>query len=194
MNNKYKMPTRSTLKQRSSTINNAFAMSITPYIKPSDSDLIDYYERLRINNGQCAYCLREGNGRDHLKPLVCDGMPTGYITDIHNLVPCCPACNSAKGSKTFEDWYKSEKNIERLKKLGLTDEEIDERYNTIIKFSESIPSPIDYEKIVGKESWEEYNKRREKLIKQLDEDQNFCNELYSIIMKEYQQNKELDNK
>lgn len=182
MKNKYKMPTRSTLKQRSSTINNAFAMSITPYIRPNDSELENYYNSLKIKEGQCAYCLRDGNGRAHLKPLVSNGMPTGYITDIHNLVPCCQRCNSAKGSKTFEEWYKSIDNIERLKNIGLTDEIIEERYNAILEFGKNIPSPIDYKKIVGEKLWQEYNDRRVRLNQQLKDDQEFCDTLYSIII------------
>lgn len=81
---KYKMPTKSDLKGRSSTISNAFAISVTPFIRPTEEELATYYSLLGIKEGQCAYCLGDGNGRDHLKPLVNNGMPTGYITDIHN--------------------------------------------------------------------------------------------------------------
>ena len=116
---KYKMPTKSDLKGRSSTISNAFAISVTPFIRPTEEELATYYSLLGIKEGQCAYCLGDGNGRDHLKPLVNNGMPTGYITDIHNLVPCCQKCNSSKGSKSFKAWYKSEENILRLKKQGM---------------------------------------------------------------------------
>lgn len=187
---KYKMPTKSDLKSRTSTISNAFAISITPYIRPSEEDLKDYYKSLGIKEGQCAYCLGDGNGngRDHLKPLVSDGMPTGYITDIHNLVPCCQRCNSSKGSKSFQEWYKSQHNIERLKQSGLSDELIDERYNIITEFENKIPSPIDYESIVGKKLWNEYKERREKLLDALIENQKFCDELSEIITEYIKEN------
>lgn len=185
MSKKFKMPARSTLKQRSSTINNAFAMSITPYIRPDNSELNDYYKKLKIEENQCAYCLRKGigSGRDHLKPLVHNGMPTGYITDIHNLVPCCSECNSSKGSKTFEEWYKSSKNIVRLKNFGLSEKNIEEHYETILEFSSNISDPIDFEKILGKELWSEYKKRKEDLNRQLKENQEFCDMLCSKIKK-----------
>lgn len=67
---KYKMPTKSDLKGRSSTISNAFAISVTPFIRPTEEELATYYSLLGIKEGQCAYCLGDGNGRDHLKPLV----------------------------------------------------------------------------------------------------------------------------
>ena len=83
---KFKMPTKSDLKGRTSTISNAFAISVTPYIVPSEEEVKKLYQELDIKEGQCAYCLGNGNCRDHLKPLVKDGMPTGYITDITNII------------------------------------------------------------------------------------------------------------
>lgn len=181
-NFQFKMPACQKLKARSSTINNAFANSITPTIKPDCGGLPDYYKKLGIKEEECIYCGGIGNCADHLKPLVKDGMPTGYITDIHNLVPCCQRCNSSKGSKPFGDWYKSDRNVKRLKDMGKDDEFIEERYKRICDYEECIPSPIDYEKIVGKELWDEYKKRKDNLVKQMNEDQEFLDELKKIIM------------
>ena len=176
------MPTKSDLNGRSSTISNAFAISVTPYIRPSEQELSNYYSDLETEEGQCAYCLGIGNGKDHLKPLVSSGMPTGYITDIHNLVPCCQRCNSSKGSKSFREWYKSSENIARLEKAGLTDEQIESRYTIICSFEDKIPGPIDYESIVGKELWDEYKQRRLKLLQELNDNQKFCDRLNAIVM------------
>lgn len=179
----FKMPACQNLKDRISTINNAYATSITPCIRPDNKNEIDqYYKELGVEKNQCAYCLGEGNGMDHLKPLVEGGMPSGYITDIHNLVPCCSKCNSSKGSKSFKDWYMSDKNKKRLKGLGLDAKKIDERYKKICDFEDKIPGPIDYEKIVGKKKWEEYKDRKDKLVKQLVEEQKFLDDLNKIIM------------
>ena len=79
---KYKMPTKSDLKGRSSTMSNAFAIPITPYIGPSEEEVKASYDLLQIQEGQCAYCLGEGNEKDHLKPLVKMGLSTGYITAV----------------------------------------------------------------------------------------------------------------
>ena len=187
--NKYKMPTKSDLKSRSSTISNAFAISITPYIRPTDEELKEYYSQLKIEEGQCAYCLGVGNGRDHLKPLVSNRKPTGYITDIHNLVPCCQRCNSSKGSKSFQEWYKSSDNVNRLKKMGLTEEKIDERYKVICSFEEKIPARIDYKSIVGDKLWKDYIKRRNKMLEELKDNQKFCDELNKKVMRALKQNR-----
>ena len=114
MKNRFKLPTKSNLKNRTSTISNAFAIAITPYIRPKDVEMDRFLEELQLKNGQCAYCLGKANAMDHVKPLVTNGLPTGYITEIRNLVPCCSACNSAKGAQEFKTWYKSKKNIEQL--------------------------------------------------------------------------------
>ena len=50
------MSTKSSLKSRLSTINNAFAISITPFVVPDNS----YYEELQIKPQQCGYCMRAG--------------------------------------------------------------------------------------------------------------------------------------
>jgi len=179
---KYKMPTKSDLKGRSSTMSNAFAISITPYIVPSEEEVRASYNMLQIQEGQCAYCLGEGNAKDHLKPLVKAGMPTGYITAINNLVPCCSRCNSSKGAKTFEEWYLSPENLARLKKRGLSDSDVEQRFKIISRYESQIEEPLDYEALVGTELWKQYQERRRSLLERLNEDQEFCDMLSAIIM------------
>lgn len=178
---KFKLPTKSDLKSRTSTINNAFAISITPYIFPSATEINAFLQDLQIKEGQCAYCLGEANAMDHVKPLVTNGLPTGYITEIRNLVPCCSACNSAKGAKDFRVWYKSPSNIERLHKKGLSDNQINDRFNILSSFIDRIPQPINYKEILGKELWEEYLNRKAEMLALLKEDQKFCDRLGAII-------------
>ena len=179
---KYKMPTKSDLKGRSSTISNAFAISITPYIVPCEEEVKASYELLQIREGQCAYCLGEGNAKDHLKPLVKMGLPTGYITAINNLVPCCSQCNSSKGAKTFGEWYLSSDNLARLKKKGLSDSDIEQRFRIISEYESRIEEPLDYESLVGTELWKQYQERKQSLLEHLADDQEFCDMLNSIIM------------
>lgn len=176
------MPKKSNLRERSSTISNAFAISVTPYITPTDVEVKASYDSLKIKEGQCAYCLGESTGKDHLKPLVRDGLPTGYITSIKNLVPCCSSCNSSKGAKEFSDWYLSEKNIKRLKEKGLNDDTILERYKIILFYESKIGAPLDYEQLVGEKLWNEYKSRQKAFIEKLNEEQVFCDKLNEIII------------
>lgn len=177
------MPSKSDLKSRTSTITNAFAIAITPYIKPKNIELNEYYKSLKIKPGVCAYCLQKANSSDHYHALVKNQKPTGYITDISNLIPCCSSCNSSKGSTKFEDWYYSAKNIKRLRSLGLSDEIIKDRYDTIINhFKKYGKSPVNYERILGKELWDEYQERKAKLMETLKDNQKFCDKLLKIIV------------
>ncbi len=182
MNRKFRMPGKSNLKNRSSTINNAFAIAITPYLPPSSDNLDWYYDELGINPDQCGYCLQESNSVDHIRPLVRKGLPTGYITNIYNLIPCCSTCNSKKGAKDFQEWYCGNDNIARLHTLGLSDEQIQERFSIICRFIEKhMPEPLDYEQILGKDSWDEYKRRKDRIIEQLVDNQRFCDELKQRI-------------
>ena len=185
---KYKMPTKSDLKSRSSTMSNAFAISITPYITPTEDEIRAAYASLQIQEGQCAYCLGDGNSKDHLKPLVRAGMPTGNITSIDNLVPCCSPCNSSKGAKTFGEWYMSTDNIERLKRKGMSSANIKQRFDIISAYEQKITQPLDYEALVGPQLWAEYQARKKALIERLNEDQEFCDMLSAIIMDKLQPN------
>lgn len=181
---KFKMPSKSNLTGRISTINNAFAISITPYIKPSEEEIEEMYKNLKLKENECAYCLNEANSMDHLKPLVNNFLPTGYITNIKNLVPCCSSCNSSKGSREFVEWYNDEKNRQRLYKRGMTEEKIIERLKIIEEYEKNVDEPLDYSKILGEKLYKEYKEHRENLEKMLQKEQEFCNKLAEKIQKE----------
>ena len=161
MTKKLKMPTKSNLKNRISTINNAFSMSITPYIQESDEFKIkNYYEELGVNENQCVYCLRDVKFVDHLFPLVKNGMPTDYISDINNLVPCCKDCNSKKGNREFEEWYNDLKTKAYLKNVcKLTDSKIKERYCKISNFIQKHQKQYDFKKYVTEDERKEFIRR-----------------------------------
>ena len=71
---KYKMPTKSDLKGRSSTISNAFAISVTPFIRPTEEE-----KRRRHLYGDKGAKFRKGKQYD---PMT-DGC-TRTITTFEN--------------------------------------------------------------------------------------------------------------
>lgn len=178
----FQMPAKSDLKGRTSTITNAFAISITPYIRPNENELNEYYRSLEIKPGICAYCLKESTSSDHYHSIIKNKRPSGYITDLSNLIPCCSRCNSSKGSKDFEEWYLSSKNIKRLQEQGLSTKLIQERYKIITEHVKRFEKkPLNYEQILGKDLWKEYEIRRTKMINILKDNQEFCDKLAKII-------------
>lgn len=105
----FKWPAHATLNARSSTISNAFVQTFTPWITEKDNKVQELYNKYvdsKFDSSKCFYCGADATSSDHIIPLVSDRKPTGAITEIYNLLPCCNSCNSAKGSKTFEDFYK----------------------------------------------------------------------------------------
>lgn len=56
----------------------------------------------------CAYCGKKATHLDHLHALIIDRMPTGYGTEVANLVPCCTECNQPKGNMYWEDFMRSD--------------------------------------------------------------------------------------
>ncbi|MFL6304101.1 MAG: HNH endonuclease [Candidatus Sulfotelmatobacter sp.] len=49
---------------------------------------------------RCAYCGNKSTEWDHLRPIITNQEPTGYITEISDLVPRCGKCNQSKGNPT----------------------------------------------------------------------------------------------
>ena len=105
-------------------------------------------------NFQCAYCGHTASEWDHLRPLVVNKRPTGYISEIYNLVPACGKCNQSKGNKSWKTWIQSTAKLSP-KSRGIQD--IDERIRRLEKYEQwSQPTRIDFETVVGKEKWTQH--------------------------------------
>ena len=52
---------------------------------------------------RCAYCGDKASDWDHLRPLVVKRRPTGFISEIANLVPACGKCNQSKGNSPWRE-------------------------------------------------------------------------------------------
>lgn len=73
---------------------------------PTEDEVREALEVLGMSESTvcCAYCGGPRTEWDHLNPLVRDKRPTGYVSEIHNLVPACGKCNQSKGSSSWETW------------------------------------------------------------------------------------------
>ena len=96
----FKMPKPMKITDRSSTITNSFINSIIPVIEPTNEEVKHALEILGMDQDsfQCSYCGIVATEWDHLRPLVMNKKPTGYVSEIHNLVPACGKCNQSKGN------------------------------------------------------------------------------------------------
>jgi hypothetical protein len=100
------LPTPMNVAGRSSSITNAFISAIIPVIEPGEEEEREALGILRIDpeDIRCAYCGDKATEWDHLRPIISNQEPTGYITEIANLVPSCGKCN-----QSYENWRQPRK-------------------------------------------------------------------------------------
>lgn len=102
---RFAMPLPVRITGRSSSITNSFVNGIIPVIRPTAEQIEQALAILGMDEVVlCTYCGDPATEWDHLRPLVSEQRPTGYISEIHNLVPACGKCNQSKGNKPWRDW------------------------------------------------------------------------------------------
>jgi 5-methylcytosine-specific restriction endonuclease McrA len=103
------LPSPGNIAGRSSSITNAFFNSLIPIHEPTEGEVLDGLRILAIDpeDIRCAYCGDKSTEWDHLRPIITDQKPTGYITEIANLVPSCGKCNQSKGKRHWREWMLS---------------------------------------------------------------------------------------
>lgn len=177
----FRMPTPVKITGRTSSITNAFVNGIIPVIEPTDAEIEDVLNILGMDTEHicCAYCGDPYTEWDHFRPLVKDKMPTGYISEIHNLVPACGKCNQSKGNKHWKTWMLSDASLSphsrqisdikyRIAKL----EEFEQHYT---------PIKLDFEKIVGTEVWAQHWENCRKLHSLMQESQKHSDKIKELI-------------
>lgn len=185
MKNIFSMPKSVKITGRTSGITNAFVNGIIPSIYPSDEEIREALTILGMNEKHvcCAYCGGALIEWDHLRPLVRGKRPTGYISEIANLVPACGKCNQSKGNKHWRDWMLSDaklspksRNIahlpEKIKRL-----EAYEQWKTV--------EPIDFEALVGTEIWQQHWENCVQLHAKMVECQVYSNKVKRLIELNY---------
>lgn len=152
----FRMPTVQTMVSRKSSITNAFVNAVIPSIMPSPEEIREALTILEMQatDVHCAYCGDRSTEWDHLRPLVVDRRPTGYISEIANLVPACGKCNQSKGNKHWRKWLLSPA---KLSPTGRKLDGIEARAARLEKFEKwRTPIQIDFLNILGEEAWERY--------------------------------------
>jgi len=150
----FKMPVPMKITGRSSSITNSFVNSIIPVIEPSADDIKEALSILGmdVHTIECSYCGSKYTEWDHLRPLVEDKMPTGYISEIQNLVPSCGKCNQSKGNKDWLIWVNSEA---KLSPKSRNIKDLRERIEKLKNYSRwREPTIIDFPKVVDSSLWE----------------------------------------
>lgn len=165
----YKDPNRVTVTGRKSSITNAFVNGIIPYKKPNQQQVDDALRVLGMTkeNVSCAFCGNPYTEWDHINAIVRNKRPTGFITEIHNLVPACGKCNQSKGNRDWREWINSEAKLSP-KSRGVSD--LNDRISKLDNYCETFkPTEFKFEEIIQKKLWDNHWENYDKIIKMLEE-------------------------
>ncbi len=178
----FQMPAVQTMVSRKSSITNAFVNALIPVIEPTHEEI---EEALRILGMVppavfCVYCGDKMTEWDHLRPIVLKQRPTGYVSEIANLVPACGKCNQSKGNSPWRKWMMSTTAKHSPTARGKPD--VAERIARLETYERwRPPTKIDIEAIIGKDEWEAYWKLWEKVNSDLRQYQQVANSLRAKI-------------
>jgi len=154
MHPRFAMPKPVRITGRTSSITNSFVNGIIPVIWPSEAQIDQALRVLGMDEVACAYCGGDASEWDHFRPLVVNKEPTGYVSEIHNLVPACGKCNQSKGNREWREWLFSSA---RLSPRTRGVEGLEERAARLEDFERwGSPTRVDFEALVGAELWEQH--------------------------------------
>jgi hypothetical protein len=167
---------------RKSSITNAFVNSVIPVFQPTIEEIDEALAILSMepSDVRCAYCGDKSTEWDHLRPLVVNRRPTGYVTEIANLVPACGKCNQSKGNKPWRNWMLSNA---KWSPTGRGISNVDQRVSRLETFEKwRSPRKIEFAALVGSEEWEKYWAMCEKVMDELKACQNVADQMRAKIV------------
>jgi len=144
------------ITSRTSSIANSFVQAIIPILSYSEEEKAEALANLgmTIECLSCVYCGSPTTDWDHLRPLVRNSRPTGYISDLKNLVPSCGPCNQSKGASDWKAWMmgkaRGSPTMRGVKNVA-------DRVSCIEKFvAWGNVNPVQFEDMVPREMWRDY--------------------------------------
>lgn len=177
----FRMPSSVSITGRSSSITNAFIAAIIPVVYPTNGEILEALEILQIDPQYpvCAYCSDPYTEWDHLRPLVVQQRPTGYISEIANLVPACGKCNQSKGNKPWRSWILSDapRSPKSRQVTGIEGKiarlEAYEEWRDV--------TPLDFEQIIRRDLWERHWRNWQRVLQEMRESQDLAIEIKAAV-------------
>lgn len=153
----FDMPKVPTITRRLPVITGAFANAIVPVRHPSAAEVKKALDILGMTprRVRCCYCGDPKTEWDHLRATIKDRKPTGFITQISNLVPACSKCNQSKTNKPWREWITGPAAKSPASR-GIKD--LDERIKRLTDYENAWDDveKLDLAEIVGPDLWTQY--------------------------------------
>jgi hypothetical protein len=170
------------ITSRKTTLTGLFFVTLTPLVLPTDEEVDEALGILGMKAGQCvcAYCGGTKSEWDHFRPIVLKRRPTGYITEIANLVPSCGKCNQSKGNAHWRKWMLSPtaKHSPTSRKIP----DINKRMSRLERFEAwRTPIQIDYETVFGPEKWAQHMKYLDDVLELLSQAESNAEHLRKLV-------------
>lgn len=178
----FRMPAVQSMLGRKTTITNAFVSSIIPVVYPTPDEILEALKVLgmSVTSVECIYCGGRCNAWDHLRPIVVKRRPTGYISEIANLVPACQPCNSSKGNTPWREWIGGAAP-QSPKSRGIAD--LESRITRLGDYERwRKPRRIDFVSIVGEAAYAEYWAELDRVMNELAQSQAMADKLRAKIL------------
>jgi len=182
----FKMPKPVKITGRKSSITNSFINGIIPVVPPTAEEVRQALSILgMLNDVRCAYCGDGYTEWDHLRPLVLGKKPTGFISEIHNLVPACGKCNQSKGNKHWRDWMLGPA-ILSPKTRGVPD--LERRVERLADYEAWMPPTLlDFEALVDPATWADHWSNYEQIIELMKRSEATATLIRETVKKTYLQ-------
>jgi len=160
---------------------NSFVNSIIPLFYPTEGEIEEALLVLgmSLSNVTCAYCGDTASEWDHLRPLVKNKRPTGYVSEIANLVPACGKCNQSKGGSYWRDWMLgSAVRSPRTREVP----DLETRVQKLVAYeSWREPRRVDFENLAGEELWAKHWRNHSRLLELMFECQQTAEEIRLVV-------------
>ena len=179
------LPAPMNVTGRSSSITNAFINAIIPVIEPTEAEELEALRILEMSSTdiRCSYCGDKNTEWDHLRAIISNQEPTGYITEIANLVPSCGKCNQSKGKSHWRTW------MEGNAKLSPKTRNIPDLEKRVFRLQNyeawRQPHKIDFATMVGSEMWQRHKQNWRDVLELLKKSQEVAEEIRLIVKKSY---------
>jgi hypothetical protein len=183
----FQLPSKGTIHGRSSSITASFFTAITPVVEPNENEVEEALKVLGMSRGHCvcAYCGMSKSEWDHFRPIVEKQLPTGFITEIANLVPSCGKCNQSKGNKHWKQWMLCSAKGSPKSRSVLNLAARVARLEAYEKWKK--PVKLDYVSIVGEELWIKHLSNWKALLMAMSEAQTHASNLRAKIDAHFRQ-------